>query len=53
MAWSIRWSEPGNRQVAEEYLKYLYSPEGQAIVARNYYRPIDAKATPAELAEAG
>jgi len=25
--------------VAEEYLKYLYTPEGQEIAARNYYRP--------------
>ncbi len=29
----------GTRIVAEEYLKYLYSPEGQEIAARNYYRP--------------
>lgn len=29
----------GTRAVAEAYLQYLYSPEGQAIVARNYYRP--------------
>jgi len=29
----------GTRTVAEEYLKYLYTPEGQAIAARNYYRP--------------
>jgi len=29
----------GTRQVAEEYLKYLYSDEGQEIIARNYYRP--------------
>jgi sulfate transport system substrate-binding protein len=27
--------------VATEYLKYLYSPEGQEIIARNYYRPRD------------
>jgi sulfate/thiosulfate-binding protein len=31
----------GTREVATEYLKYLYSPEGQEIIARNYYRPID------------
>jgi sulfate transport system substrate-binding protein len=37
----------GTRSVAEAYLKYLYSPQGQAIVAKNYYRPIDLKATPA------
>ena len=23
----------------ERYLKYLYSPEGQQIVAKHYYRP--------------
>jgi len=31
----------GTRVVAEEYLKYLYSPEGQEIAARNHYRPRD------------
>ena len=29
----------GTRKVAEAYLKYLYSEEGQEIAARNYYRP--------------
>lgn len=29
----------GTRAVAEEYLKYLYSPEGQEVAARNFYRP--------------
>ncbi|MBS0971139.1 sulfate ABC transporter substrate-binding protein [Chimaeribacter arupi] len=29
------------REVAEGYLKYLYSPEGQTIAAQNYYRPRD------------
>lgn len=29
----------GTRTVAEEYLKYLYTPEGQEIAARHYYRP--------------
>ena len=29
----------GTNKVAEEYLKYLYSDEGQEIIARNYYRP--------------
>jgi sulfate transport system substrate-binding protein len=38
----------GKREVAEAYLKYLYSPEGQAIVANNFYRPVDPKATPAD-----
>jgi len=31
----------GTRKVAEEYLRYLYSPEGQEIVARHFYRPRD------------
>jgi sulfate transport system substrate-binding protein len=31
----------GTRKLAEEYLKYLYSPEGQEIAAQNFYRPID------------
>ncbi len=31
----------GTREVATEYLKYLYSKEGQNIVAKNYYRPRD------------
>jgi sulfate/thiosulfate-binding protein len=31
----------GTREVAQAYLQYLYSKEGQEIVARNYYRPRD------------
>src|SRR5688500_17659286 len=31
----------GTRTVAEEYLKFLYTAQGQEIVARNYYRPRD------------
>lgn len=34
----------GTREVAQAYLEYLYSPEGQDIAGRNYYRPTDAKA---------
>jgi sulfate transport system substrate-binding protein len=33
----------GTRKVAEEYLQYLYSEQGQEIIAKNYYRPIDPK----------
>lgn len=29
----------GTTEVAEAYLKYLYSDEGQEIAARNFYRP--------------
>jgi sulfate/thiosulfate transport system substrate-binding protein len=31
----------GTRQVAEAFLEYLYTPEAQEIIARNYYRPRD------------
>ncbi len=33
----------GARKVAEAYLDYLYSPAGQEIAAKNFYRPIDDK----------
>ena len=31
----------GTREVADAYLKYLYSPVGQEIIARHFYRPRD------------
>ena len=31
----------GTRAVAEAYLQFLYSPQGQQIIARNFYRPRD------------
>jgi sulfate/thiosulfate transport system substrate-binding protein len=31
----------GTRKVAEEYLKYLYSRQGQEIAAKHFYRPRD------------
>ena len=31
----------GTRELATEYLQYLYSPEAQEIIAKNFYRPID------------
>ncbi len=33
----------GTRKVANAYLDYLYSPEGQDIAGKNYYRPTDKK----------
>ena len=30
----------GTRKVAEAYLEYLYSPEGQALAAKHFYRPV-------------
>jgi sulfate/thiosulfate transport system substrate-binding protein len=31
------------REIAQEYLKYLYTKESQEIVAKHYYRPRDAE----------
>ena len=31
------------QKVAQAYLKFLYTPEGQEIIARNFYRPRDPK----------
>ncbi|MEO8296480.1 MAG: sulfate ABC transporter substrate-binding protein [Burkholderiales bacterium] len=33
----------GTRALAQAYLEYLYSPEGQDIAGKNYYRPTDPK----------
>ncbi len=33
----------GTRQVAEAYLDYLYSDEGQEIAAKHFYRPVSPK----------
>jgi len=33
----------GTRKVAQAYLEYLYSEEGQEIAAQNYYRPRNEK----------
>ena len=35
----------GTRAVAQAYLDYLYSPEGQEIAAKRYYRPRSAEVT--------
>lgn len=40
----------GTRKEAEEYLKYLYTDEGQKIAAKHYYRPINSK-IPTKLAK--
>ncbi len=34
----------GTRKIATAYLEYLYSPVGQDIAGKHYYRPRDAKA---------
>ncbi len=38
----------GTREVAEAYLQYLYSPEGQRIAAKHYYRPRNPQAAAPE-----
>ena len=41
----------GTREVAQAYLQYLYSPEGQKIAAKHYYRPrFPQYADPADIA---
>jgi sulfate transport system substrate-binding protein len=31
----------GTEKVAEAYLKFLYTPQAQEIIAKNHYRPVD------------
>ena len=33
--------QKGTRDTAEAYLKFLYTPEGQEIIAKHFYRPTD------------
>jgi sulfate/thiosulfate-binding protein len=41
----------GTRKVAEAYLKFLYTPEAQKLIAKRYYRPSDPSAAdPKDLA---
>ncbi len=40
----------GTRAVAEEYLKYLYSEEGQDIAGKNFYRPAVSEKAKAKYA---
>jgi sulfate transport system substrate-binding protein len=40
----------GTTDVAQAYLEYLYSDEGQKLIAKNFYRPADpSKADPEDL----
>ena len=36
-------TKKGTKAIAEAYLQFLYTPEGQEIAARNHYRPRDQK----------
>ncbi|HZW09360.1 MAG TPA: sulfate ABC transporter substrate-binding protein [Phycisphaerales bacterium] len=41
----------GTRELAQAYLGYLYSPEGQRLAAKHFYRPYErASAAPEDLA---
>ncbi|QDL92119.1 sulfate ABC transporter substrate-binding protein [Paroceanicella profunda] len=41
----------GTRKLAEAYLEYLYSAEGQSLAAKNFYRPAEPDlADPADMA---
>jgi sulfate/thiosulfate-binding protein len=40
----------GTRALAEEYLKYLYSEEGQDIIGKNFYRPAVSRKAQAKYA---
>lgn len=42
----------GTRKVAEAYLEYLYSDEGQNIAAKHFYRPSKREVVQAELLKA-
>ncbi len=33
----------GTRALAQAYLEYLYSPAGQALAAKHFYRPVDTQ----------
>ena len=38
----------GTNKVAAAYLQYLYSPEGQTLAAKHFYRPRNTKSVPEE-----
>ncbi len=49
---SVAWvdknvAKHGTRKQAEAYLRYLYSDEGQRIVAKHFYRPSNPEKVPA------
>ena len=39
--WIDNADRKGTRATAQAYLEFLYTPEGQEIIARNHYRPTD------------
>lgn len=53
VAWVDRnVAKNGTRKVAEAYLRFLYTPEGQRLAAKHFYRPSEPDKVPAaELAK--
>jgi len=48
VAWVDRNVEKhGTRKEAEAYLRFLYTPRGQAIIAKHFYRPAEPAGVPA------
>jgi sulfate transport system substrate-binding protein len=50
---SVAWvdrnvARHGTRRQAEAYLRFLYSPQGQRLIARHFYRPAEPALVPAE-----
>jgi sulfate transport system substrate-binding protein len=39
----------GTAKEAQAYLRFLYTPQGQQLIARHYYRPAEPEAVPATL----
>jgi sulfate transport system substrate-binding protein len=39
----------GTAKQAEAYLRFLYTPQGQQLIARHHYRPAEPDAVPAPL----
>jgi sulfate transport system substrate-binding protein len=39
----------GTAKVAEAYLRFLYTPQGQQLIARHFYRPAEPDALPPAL----
>ena len=51
---SVAWvdrnvAKHGTARQAQAYLRFLYSPQGQQLVARHHYRPAEPAAVPAAL----
>ena len=50
VAWVDHYvDQHGTRALAEAYVRFLYSPQGQQIAARHHYRPAQPSAVPANL----